>query len=189
MWTWAWSGAGFGIAAGEYALIPIVQQPWKRQEQAVLGTVSFYLPASIAVLPLAVRADDEELETGVAKAWTRDGVLSPCLVLERAEELLEHAAANEAAHTSLVEHIVTITLTAGYAAVLWALFHDPGGLVLNGVGALAIGEAEILTVPTGAVSGLARYREGDLRPANAPHVAWTLAPLGVGPGLSLLATF
>jgi hypothetical protein len=60
---------------------------------------------------------------------------------------------------------------------------------LHGVGVVVIGEAEIFTVPTGAVSGLARYRSGDLGTAKAPSVAWSIAPLGVAPGLSLMATF
>jgi hypothetical protein len=188
-WTVAWSGIGFGLAAGQYGLAALATEPSKRQENVVAGTVSFYLPASIAVLPLSARSDADELETRVALAWTNQGVMSPCLALARAEELLQHTADDEAAHASIFQHALTITLSAGYGAVLWVLFHDVGGLLLNGIGAVVIGEAQIFTVPTGAVSGLARYRSGDLGASTPPKVTWSLAPLGVGQGLSVVGTF
>ncbi len=188
-WTLAWSVIGVGIAAGEYGLMALPQAASKRQEDAVVGTSAFYIPLSIAVLPLAVRADDEALERRVAMSQTASGVMSSCLVLARAEELFAHTAANESERTAVLPHVFNVVLDAGYAGVLWLLFRDPGGVVFNGVSAVALGEAQILTLPTGAVGALERYKRGELARPGASPVAWSLGPAPVGTGVSVVATF
>ncbi|HEY2514896.1 MAG TPA: hypothetical protein VGI39_28715, partial [Polyangiaceae bacterium] len=91
-WEWAWSGIGYGLAAGQYALVPLMP-PEHRLEQALEATVALYLPASIFVLPLRVRKDDAILEQMLDRATAPGGVMSPCLALRRAEELLLTSAA------------------------------------------------------------------------------------------------
>jgi len=190
MWTWAWSGVGFGLAAGQYSLMAVVPAN-KRFQQAFEGTAALYLPASIAVMPLQVRADDETLERFLADTEVDGHGIAPCVRLERAEELLESSAHDEALHTNWLQHTLTIVLSGGYAAVLAVAFKNVADVIVNGGGALILGELQLWTSPTGAVSALERYRRGDIgtAAATAPRVSWTLAPLGVAPGVALVGRF
>ena len=145
----------------------------------------------MAILPLSVRSDDETLERTLADAsGAGGGVMAPCLVLAHAEELLEHAAKEEARLTGLFMHLTTFLLNAAYTAVLAVAFRDLETTVVGGAGAFVIGELEILSTPSGAVRALERYRLGDLGGGSRrAAVSWTLAPLGVAPGLAVMATF
>ena len=193
-WTWAWSAIGFGLAAGQYGLMAIVPAH-ERFEQAFEGTAALYIPAAIALQPLRVRGDDERLE----EFLTETEVEGPggshggatCLRLARAEELLASSAADEALHTNWFQHTLTIVLSGAYAAVLGVAFKNVANVIVNGGGAVILGEAQLLTTPTGAVSALERYQKGDLTMVapTPPRVSWTLAPLGVGPGLAIVARF
>jgi hypothetical protein len=188
LWTWAWSGTGFGLAAGQYALIPLVPGD-KRFEEAFEATAALYIPAGIAVLPLRVRGDRETLEQFLADTETPAGPMAPCLRVERAEELVALSADDEAAHTSALQHVITIVLSAGYAAILGFGFKDGIGMAWNGGSAVVLGEAQLLTSPTGAVSALERYRRGDLGTTPPPRVSFSVAPLGVAPGVAVVARF
>jgi hypothetical protein len=117
--------------------------------------------------------------------------MMPCLVLDRAEEMLIKAARDEADLTSATFQVTSLVLDAGYAAIIALAFKDAAGTVLNGVGAVAVTELQIFTTPTDAVKALERYRRGDLSGARGspPRVAWALGPLGVAPGVSLVARF
>lgn len=188
-WTWAWSGIGFGLAAGQYALIPLVHSD-KRFEQAFEGTASLFIPAAIAVQPLRVRADDETLERFLADTEAPRGAMEPCLRLERAEELAALSAADESMHTAWYQHVVSIALSVGYGAIIGVGFKDVGGMFFNGGSAIAIGEAQLLTAPTGAARALERYQRGDLgAPAARASLSFRLTPLGVAPGLALAVRF
>jgi hypothetical protein len=189
-WEWAWSGIGYGLAAGQYALIPIYA-PEHRVEEAFEATVSLYLPASIFILPLAVRADDIVLERMIdrASAGSPPSVLSPCRALARAEELFASSAADEALRTGFLQHAVGLVLTAAYTAFDWFVFKYPAGVAVAGGGALVVTEVQILTTPRGAVGALERYKRGDLTLDGAPKVSWSLAPMPGGGGLSVVASF
>jgi hypothetical protein len=187
-WTWAWSGIGFGLAAGQYALIPLVPKD-KRFEEAFEATAALYIPAGIAVLPLRVRSDRATLEQFLADTETPAGPMAPCLRLERAEELAALSADDEAAHTSALQHVVTIVLSAGYAAILGFAFKDGVGMAWNGGSAVVLGEAQLLTSPTGAVRALEHYRRADLGVVQPPRVSLSVAPLGVAPGAAIVARF
>jgi hypothetical protein len=194
-WTWTWSGIGFGLAAGQYSLMAIVPAN-KRFQQAFEGTAALYLPASLAVMPLRVRADDETLERFLADTEVTgpDGQthgMAPCVRLARAEELLVSSAEDESLHTNWFQHTLTIVLSGAYAAVLGVAFKNVADVIVNGGGALVLGELQLLTSPTGAASALERYRRGDIgaAPAAPARVSWALAPLGAAPGVSLVGRF
>jgi hypothetical protein len=189
MWRWAWSGVGFVLAAGQYALIPLYPAD-KRVEQAFAGTASLYLPLSLAVFPLRIQHYSDIVERVALDAEVSRVHMTPCLVLDRAEEQLMIAASDEAALTGPFMQVVTIVLNAGYGALFAVIWKDLAATLENGIGAIVIGETQFFTTPRGAVRGLAAYRRGDVSAAPAPpHVAWSLAPLGAAPGLSFVATF
>jgi hypothetical protein len=188
-WRWAWTGIGLALVAGNYALIPIESTQNKRYEQVFVGTASFFIPLQLTVLPIRIPEYQKILERVAVDAETPQGHMAPCLVLDRAEDMLVRAAKDEALLTGPLAHVVNLVLDAGFATVLYLVFRDVGGTILNGVGAVVISEAQIWTTPTGAVKALERYRRGDLSEAPAPRVSWSLAPLGVAPGVSLVARF
>jgi hypothetical protein len=187
-WEWAWSGIGYGLAAGQYALVPLMP-PEHRLEQALEATVALYLPASIFVLPLRVRKDDAILEQMLDRATAPGGVMSPCLALRRAEELLLTSAADEALRTGAIQQTVALVLSAGYTAFLWFAFQYVPGVIMSGGGAFVVSEIQIFTTPTGAVKGLERYKKGDVTLDAPPKVSWTLAPMSGGAGLAVVGTF
>jgi hypothetical protein len=190
LWRWAWSGVGFALAAGQYALIPLYPED-KRVEQAFAGTASLYLPLSLAVFPLRVQHYSDIVEQAALDAEVGGSHMMPCLVLDRAEEQLVIAAADEAQLTGAFMQVTTVVLSFGYAAIFAFGFKDLVGTLENGIGALVIGETQFFTTPRGAVRALASYRRGDLgtAPTAPPRVSWSLAPLGAAPGLSLVAAF
>jgi hypothetical protein len=188
-WRWSWTGIGLGLATGQYALIPIVAQD-KRLEQVYLGTASLFIPLSTTVFPLRIRDYDDVLVRAAADAEGSEGHMLPCLVLDHAEEMLIQAANDEANLTNVFHQVTSLVLDAGYAAIIAIAFRDAAGTVINGVGSVAVTELQIFTTPTGAVKALERYRRGDLSaPPGEPRVAWTMAPLGIAPGVSLVARF
>jgi hypothetical protein len=189
-WRWAWSGIGVALAAGQYALIPLYP-PDKRVEQAFGGTASLYLPLSLAIFPLQIQHYSDIIERASADTEASHSHMMPCLVLDRAEEMLIVAAKDEAQLTGALMQVATVVLSAGYAAIFAFGFKDLAGTLLNGIGALVLGEAQFFTTPKGAIRALESYRRGDLgsAPAAPPSVAWSVAPLGAAPGISLVATF
>ncbi len=190
-WRWGWSAVGFVLAAGQYALIPFYPAN-QRFEQAFAGTASLYLPLSLAVFPLRIQHYSDLIERAAVDAEAAQGHMMPCLVLDRAEDQLILAAADEASLTSALMQVATVVLSIGYGAIFAFGFKDLVGTLENGIGALVLGEAQFFTTPRGAVRALERYRRGDLSgaPAVPPKLfSISMAPLGVAPGISLVATF
>ena len=189
-WRWGWSAVGFALAAGQYALIPFYPED-KRFEQAFAGTASLYLPLSLAVFPLRIQHYSDIVERAAIDAEASGAHMMPCLVLDRAEEQLILAARDEAQLTGAFMQVTTVVLSLGYGAIFAFGFRDVAGTLLNGIGALVVGETQFFTTPRGAVRALESYRRGDL--AGAPpapsRVSWSIAPLAVAPGISLGATF
>jgi hypothetical protein len=190
-WRWSWTGIGFGLAAGQYAEIAILPHD-KVAQQLFLGTASLYIPLSMNVFPLRIRRYDEILERAAADAEVSQAHMTPCLVLDHAEEMLETAAKDEAQLTGAFMQVVTLVLNSAYTAIIAVAFRDLGTTLLNGIGAFVVGEAEIFTTPRGAIRALERYRSGELGAAYgapAPRVSWSIGPLGSAPGLAVVATF
>ncbi len=190
LWRWGWSGVGFALATGQFALMPLYPKD-KWFEQGFSATASLYLPLSLAVFPLRIQHYSDILERVAKDSEGAQGDhMMPCLVLDHAEYQLLLAAKDEAQLTGALMQVATVVLGVGYGAIFAFGFRDLAGTLENGIGALVIGEAQFFTTPRGAVRALARYRRGDLSaPPAAAHVSWTLAPLGVAPGLSLVARF
>ncbi len=163
-----------------------------RFEQAFAGTASLYLPLSLAVFPLRVRAYSDIVERAATDTEVSPSShMLPCLLLDRAEEQLVQAAKDEAQLTGALMQIATVVLGVGYGAIFAIGFKDLAGTLENGIGALVIGEAQFFTTPRGAVRAarsLPSRPSG--APSSAPRVTWSIAPLGpAGPGLSIGAKF
>ena len=96
LWMTGWSATGFAIAAGEFALVPFVNDD-RRAEEAVAGMSSFYIPASIAVLPAACPGERGRLSRATPITDAPVDTALPCLVLARAEALPRRYAATDEA--------------------------------------------------------------------------------------------
>jgi hypothetical protein len=128
-------------------------------------------------MPLEVIADTRWLERRLATAPPGTG---ECQLLAEAEGLLHRDAKGEAFGRSWLFHVGNVVVNVALGLVIAAGFHHwLSGGISSAVG-IAVGEAQILTQPTGAVTALARYRRGDLGPAPASAPAApviSLAPL------------
>jgi hypothetical protein len=187
-WSGWWTGIGFGLAAIGYAQLPFLDAD-KRLVQVVTSTSPLTIPLQLALLPLGTGRYDDELEAYLATTSTPSGEMEPCLRLARAEELLAKAAEDEAEHAGILQHIATIVLSGAYTAFLAVAFHDLQHTLVDGVGSVFVGEAQILTQPTGAVRALEQYRQGDLASAPRSAVIWSVGPAPAGVGGSLAVHF
>jgi hypothetical protein len=173
-WTWTWVGIGLGLTAVGWAQYPFVDSD-KRLPQAVTSTAPLFIVGQTLLFPLRV--------TGDADAIDADKEGDTCARLARAEALLEATAEDEREHTGVVAHVFTLTLSAAYMAGLAIAFKDPRYTFVDGAGSFVVGEAQLLSTPTGARDALERYRAGDTTNARFKATRWTIAPVGAGLGV------
>jgi hypothetical protein len=108
---------------------------------------------------------------------------------------LKKTADDEAFATGWLAHTASI-LGAGalfaFMAVEAAVANDPASrdahwqnAIINGIAGVAYAETQILTTPTGAVSGYARYLTGDMRRRSTNKTHVTVRPMGAGAALDV----
>ncbi len=179
-WQLWWSVGYGGLTAAQLAAIPFTEDPGARADWAV-GAASAATGLGLVLLfPPEVGSSEARLAS-----LPPDG----CAALAEAERLLEGAAASEAAQTGWLVHAGNVLLNAGFGLILglgWQRWESAAVTFATGA---ALGEATILTQPTGLPEELARYRAGDLAPAASAGVR--LLPLATrrGFGLALAGTF
>jgi len=115
--------------------------------------------APLLISPLEVQGDGAELEALPPLSLERDEI---CARLADAERRLVRDANGEAAGRSWLMHSANLAVNAGVLLLLGLGFHHWKAGAINGVLGTAVGEAMILSQPTGAVDALDRYRAGHL---------------------------
>jgi hypothetical protein len=105
----------------------------------------------------------------------------PCTQLVHLEQTLERGARSQALGTSWLAQIGNLAVNAAFGAGAGLVDGRwQTGLVTFGIG-WALGEAQILTQPTGLIDDAQQYREGNLGPnIGAPLRAATSFPPAVG---------
>ena len=168
LWTWGW---GVGIAGATVAnLAPL---PFVRADHRIdwytgaATTIVGIVPLLIA--PLAVIGDGRALHAEIASGSTTD----VCRLLADAELRLARDAKNQADGQRWWLHAGNLVLNVGVGLFLGLGYHHWGAGVFNMVGGSAIGEAIILTQPTGSIEDLRRYRAGALDDGSAPGATLT----------------
>jgi len=168
VWTWGW-GIGIGVATlANLAPLPFVAKSDRIDwYTGAATTIVGIVPLVIA--PLDVIGDAEALHARVV-ARTYALVLSGagaragdvCGLLSDAETRLVRDAKNQADGQRWWLHVGNVALNTGVGLFLALGFHHwlAGGF--NAVFGSAIGEAIILTQPTGSIADLRRYRDGAL---------------------------
>ena len=183
-WTRAW-GIGIGAAGlGSLAAVPFVA-PSDRVDwytgaaSAAIGVVPFL------VSPLSVTRDAPKITAAVA-TLPADDAAHVCATLVDAEGRLAAAAANERWQRGWWTHAGNIAFNTGILLFLGLGYHHWVSGILNGASGAAVGEAIILTQPTGSISDLRSYERGDLASASARRENLTMFYMvWGGPGINL----
>jgi hypothetical protein len=171
LWTWGW---GVGLVAATVAnAVPLGFVSADQRIDWYVGagtTVIGIVPLLIA--PLDVIADARALHQRVtARAPghndhdTNDDV---CQLLADAETRLLRDATNQSDGQRWWLHVGNVVLNTGVGLFLGLGYHHWGAGALNAISGSVIGEAIILTQPTGSIDDLNVYRSGALAGAPGP---------------------
>jgi hypothetical protein len=160
IWTWGWGVGIVGATLGNLAPLPFVDESHRIDwYTGAATTIVGIVPLLIA--PLDVIKDARELHARVAGA---NGVAGEevCAHLADAETRLVRDAKNQSDGQRWWLHVGNVVLNCGVGLFLGLGFNHWWAGAFNAVGGSAIGEAIILTQPTGSIDDLRRYREGTL---------------------------
>jgi len=151
VWYWAWMTAGLALIGGQAALAAVTTG--NTQKELVVGAaVSLFIPSVLLLQPPAVLADAPLLDARIA-ATTVDGHLGdPCVVLPRAREIVLRDAHDQAFSTGWFAHAFVVGGNIAVGLFLGLAFKDWTGAVKQAVGGSVIGETQILTLPSGALT-------------------------------------
>jgi hypothetical protein len=176
-WTWGW-GTGIVVAtAGN--LVPLAFVPREQRIDWYVGaatTIVGIVPLLIA--PLDVVADARGLRAAL-DARGPDTHADVCPLLADAEARLARDAANQSDGQRWWLHVGNVVLNSGVGLFLGLGYHHWAAGAFNAVFGSAIGEAIILTQPTGSIDDARVYRAGALGGA----------PGKTGPTLSFAVPF
>lgn len=151
VWYWGWMTAGLALLGGQAALAAVTTGNTRKEFIAGAAT-SLFIPSVLLLQPPVVLADAPLLDARVA-ATTVDGRLGdPCIVLPRAREILLRDAHDQAFSTGWFAHAFVVGGNIAVGLFLGLAFKDWGGAVKQAVGGSVVGEAQILTLPTGALT-------------------------------------
>jgi hypothetical protein len=151
-WRYAWLGIGTAFLAGNVTLAAVGNQDL-RPDYVVGATLSAFIPAMLLVHPPEVIAAAETLDARLAATTVGGRLGDPCIALERARELAARSADDEALASGWLAHALVIGGNVAGALVLALGYgHYWPGAALQLFGGSAIGELQVLTAATGALS-------------------------------------
>jgi hypothetical protein len=158
VWTWGW-GIGISVATvGNLAPLPFVAKADRIDWYVGAGTTIIGI-VPLLIAPLDVVDDARKLHAQVAAEASADSV---CRLLAGAEQSLVRDAKNQADGQRWWLHVGNVLLNTGVGLFLGLGYHHWGAGAWNAFGGSAIGEAIILTQPTGTITDLRRYRAAAL---------------------------
>jgi hypothetical protein len=158
VWTWSW-GTGIVVATiGNIVPIPFVAKQDRIDWYVGAGTTIVGI-VPLLIAPLDVIDDARGLRAELDAAGAAPDV---CHLLAAAETRLVRDAQNQADGQRWWLHVGNVLLNSGVGLFLALGYHHWGAGAFNAVFGSAIGEAIILTQPTGTIEDLARYRRAAL---------------------------
>jgi hypothetical protein len=150
VWYWAWMATGTALLAGQAALSAVTTGD--QQKEFVTGALtSTFIPGMLLLHPPLVMSDSRRLDARLELTTAGGRLGDPCVVLPRAQELLARDAADQALATGWFAHVFVIGGNIAVGLILGLGFGDWAGAVKQAVGGSAVGELQILTIPTGAL--------------------------------------
>jgi hypothetical protein len=168
LWTWGW---GIALGVGTVAnLVPLAFVPEDERIDWYTGAVTTAIGVvPLVIAPLDVIADSRELRERLAAPAAAH--FDVCSLVADAELRLVRDAKNQADGQRWWLHVGNVVLNAGVGLFLGLGFHHWGAGAWNAGFGAVVGEAIILTQPTGAIDSLDRYRAGSLDGGAAPATA------------------
>ena len=174
-WRWSWT-IGIGAAGlGSLAAVPFVAKSdrvdwYTGAATAAIGVIPFIF------VPPAVTRDAPKLRATVA-ASSRDDDAQVCALLVDAEGKLAADAADQKWQQGWWMHAGNLAFNSGVLLFLGLGYHHWLSGVINGAAGAAVGEAVILTQPTGLIEDAAAYERGELatgvgRAGGGPSLGW-----------------
>lgn len=158
IWTWGW-GTGIIVATvANLAPLPFVAKS-DRIDWYVGASTTIVGIVPLLIAPLDVVDDARKLHAEAAAGASTDNL---CRLLAGAELSLVRDAKNQADGQRWWLHVGNVLLNVGVGLFLGVGYHHWGTGALNAFGGSAIGEAIILTQPTGTIQDLRRYQAGAL---------------------------
>lgn len=165
VWTWSW-GTGIVVATiGNIVPIPFVARQDRIDWYVGAGTTIVGI-VPLLIAPLDVVDDARGLRAKLDAAGAAPDV---CHLLIDAETRLVRDAQNQADGQRWWLHAGNVLLNSGVGLFLVLGYHHWGAGAFNAVFGSAIGEAIILTQPTGTIDDLARYRRAALDDVGPWH--------------------
>jgi hypothetical protein len=181
-WWYGWFSGWLALSVGEAVGAVATTNVGLRKDSAV-GAVG----ASLGVIPFGIFAFPARYAAGELHALPEATPAERRRKLARAEHLLRASAKAEAAGRSWLTHVLSIGGSVGVGLVLALGYQRPTTGVISILGGVGISEAQIFTQPTAAIDDLRAYERlaGGTAPAAKPGAsAWTIAPLGLGLGVT-----
>jgi len=160
LWARAWTiGIGAG-GLGSLAAVPFVAAEdrvdwYTGAASAAIGVIPFMLS------PMAVTRDAPKLHAAITAAPLDDDA-RVCALLVDAEGKLAAGAADARWQQGWWIHAGNIAFNTGVLLFLGLGYHHWTSGIINGVAGAAVGEAIILTQPTGIIGDLGTYNRGEL---------------------------
>jgi hypothetical protein len=150
VWYWSWMAAGTALVASQAVLSGVTTGDL--QKDSIVGaSASVFIPAFLLIHPPAVLSDVPRLDARLAQTRVDGRVGDPCISLMRARELLARDADDEAFAKAWYAHAFVIGGNIALGLLLGVGFGDWLGFAKQVVGGSLIGEAQIWTLPGGAL--------------------------------------
>lgn len=155
IWWFGWSGLFAVAGGGQMGLAAIVDNRDFVMDRLVGGTSGFLGVAGMALTPV------KPLQT-----WTPMPDLPLDTRLKLVEAELRARAKREKQVGGWVDHALCVAVAAGAFAYIWLHENRLGSAALMGGMNLAVGEAQLWTVPHTAVHALEPLVEGEVVPVS-----------------------
>jgi hypothetical protein len=170
-WTWGWGIGIVGATAGNLVPLAFVSPDQRIDWYVGAGTTIVGL-VPLLIAPLDVVDDARGLHLAIQAHGAADDV---CPLLADAEARLARDAANQHDGQRWWLHAGNVALNTGVGLFLALGYHHWAAGAFNAVFGSLIGEAIILTQPTGSIDDARAYRAAELGapPATGLSVATT----------------
>jgi hypothetical protein len=173
LWQTTWFVARTAILASEVGLAMVSPDPDDRLDARVTSVFAALPPVGMLLFGLRVVRDGplflrlDHLDTDASR----------CAWIARGEQLLARDAKNEDEQRGWLQHALQIGGSTALFLVLGLGWGHWRNAILNGLAGIALGEAQILTQPTGLVGAWERYRRGDVSDGTRRSISLRIAPL------------